>query len=85
MIDVRLVFARLLLLFVLVPLADLILLVMIGRYNFAATIGLVIVSGCVGAYLARRQGLGVGNRIRSRLQQNEMPTQQLIDAIPGGV
>ena len=75
-------FARLLLIFVLVPLADLVLLLLIGRMNWWLSVALVIVSGFVGAFFARRQGFAVGNRIRERLVRNEMPTEPLVD---GGI
>ncbi|MEM9944152.1 MAG: FxsA family protein, partial [Planctomycetota bacterium] len=46
---------RLILIFILVPLADLILLMVMSSYTgWAVSIGLVILSGIVGAYLARR-------------------------------
>ena len=52
--------ARLLLLFVLLPAAELGLLIEIGsRIGTGATLALIVVTGIVGASLARRQGLGV--------------------------
>lgn len=48
----------LLLLFVVVPLVELYLLLMLGRTTgFAATLGMTLLSGIVGSLLARRQGL----------------------------
>ena len=73
-------FARLLLLFILVPLADLALLMVISKYtSIGWTIALVIVTGFIGAWLARRQGVSVGMRIRDRLSQNLNPGDLLTD------
>ena len=73
-------FARLLLVFILVPLADLFLLIVLSRYiTIPATIGLVIVSGIIGAWLAKNQIGRVGMRIRNRLTQNQMPGDLLTD------
>ena len=73
-------FARLLLIFILVPLADLFLLMVISKYTtVTATVGLVIVSGIIGAWLAKKQIGRVGIRIRNRLNENRMPADLLTD------
>ena len=73
-------FARLLLIFILVPLADLFLLIVLSRYiTISATIALVVVSGIIGAWLAKNQIGRVGTRIRNRLTQNQMPADLLTD------
>lgn len=69
--------SRLILLFILVPLADLVLLGIFFMENWIATIILVVVSGIIGAYLTRRQGVSVANEIRQKLTQGEMPTEAL--------
>ena len=56
--------ARLLLAFILVPIVELALLIELGRHvGLAATLGLIVVTGAAGAWLARRQGLGVLRRV----------------------
>ena len=66
--------------FILVPLADLFLLMVLSRYtSIWFTLGLVIVSGAVGATLAHRQSRRVGGRIRDQLVQNKMPGELLTD------
>ena len=49
-----------------------------GAFN---TLALVILTGFVGAYLARMQGYEVMLRVRSQIQQGMMPAEELIDAM----
>lgn len=69
-------FAQLLLLFILVPLADLMLLLMIAKWtHWATSMLLVLVSGLIGVWLIRRKWISA----RSILQD-----QQAIDQLPPG-
>ena len=73
-------FGRLLFLFIVVPLVDLFLLLWISKHTgLLATIGLVIITGVIGASLARRQGSFVKQQIKDRLSQQQMPTDLLSD------
>ena len=73
-------FARLLLVFILVPLADLVLLMVISKYvTIFTTIGLIVISGIIGAWLAKRQSGAVGGKIREQLVQNRVPSDLLTD------
>ena len=73
--------AWLLLLFIVVPVAELALLIEIGRHvGLPATLALIIVTGAVGAYLARRQGLGVLAQIRNRAA-GEIPLGEIVDGV----
>lgn len=73
-------FARLLLLFILVPSVDLLLLVGISKYtNWATTILIVVVSGMIGAWLAQRQIQSVSSKIKVQLGQNNIPSGLLTD------
>lgn len=75
-------FVRLLLLFTVVPLLELFLLLQIGRLvGPVPTIGLVLVTGALGAWLARSQGLQVLQRARGQWSQGEMPTEALVDGV----
>ncbi len=75
-------FIRLLLLFTVVPLIELFLLLVIGRLIGAiATIALVIVTGVVGAWLAKSQGLRIWSRVRSELQSGHLPAEALLDGL----
>lgn len=73
--------ARLLLLFILVPLIELILLMYVAdqtHWWFAAT--LVIATGIAGTLLARSQGTRTYRRIHAAMQQGQIPTDALLDA-----
>ena len=75
-------FLKLFLAFTLIPMIELYLLIklgaIIGAFN---TLLLVILTGATGAYLARLQGLQVMFRVRERLQQGEMPAEDMLDAL----
>lgn len=73
--------ARLLALFVLVPIAEFYLLVAIGRrIGVAATLALIVATGALGAFLARRQGLDVLERFRHR-QPGATGVDQILDGV----
>lgn len=75
-------FARLLFLFIAVPLIELALLVRLGTLiGFWPTIGIVIVTGVLGAALARAQGLRVWIGIQDDLRQGRMPVRGLMDGL----
>ena len=75
-------FLRLLLLFTTVPLIELALLVEIGkRVGLAATVALVLATGVLGAWLARREGLRTLARLQQELQQGRMPAEPLLDGL----
>ena len=74
------VFGKLLLLFILIPLADLVLLMVISNYtNVFVTISLIVVSGVIGAWLARQQSTRVKEKISAEFQQNVVPSSLLTD------
>ncbi len=50
----------------------------IGGFN---TILLVIISGFLGAWLARMEGINTLMRVRSNMQQGIMPTEDLLDGL----
>lgn len=72
--------SRLLLLFIVVPAVELILLIQMGRWiGTIPTVGLIVLTGIVGAYLARQQGLQVLRRIQQQTSQGQLPGQALMD------
>jgi len=76
------VLSRLILLFVTIPLIELYLLLQMGRYVGAGpTVALVILTGVVGAYLARSQGLVVLRRIKRTVSEGEVPGNHIIDGL----
>lgn len=75
-------FARLFLLFLLVPLAELYLLIKVGSLIGAGyTVILVIGTAMAGAYLARAEGTQAMFRVRSNLDQAVMPGEDILDAL----
>ena len=73
---------RLVLIFVLVPLAELwLLLVMADRLSWQLTLGLVIVTGILGASLARWQGFRAWTRIQRELESGHMPGDAVLDGL----
>ncbi len=75
-------FLWLLLLFTVVPVVEIALLVRIGRsIDVGPTIGLVILTGVVGAGLAKHQGLRTMQRIQADLSAGRMPAVELVNGI----
>lgn len=75
-------FWRLLLLFTVLPVAELALLIKVGRaINVGPTIGLVILTGLVGAALARHQGLRTLRRIHQDTARGVMPATELLNGV----
>jgi UPF0716 protein FxsA len=76
------VFVRLLLLFTLVPLVELLLLLRVGAWvGLPATLVLVLGTGALGAWLARQQGLRTLHKLRQDLAEGRMPTERLVDGL----
>ena len=72
--------ARLLFLFIAVPVVELVLLIEIGqRVGTLATIGLIIGTGIVGASLARQQGMSTLARLQKDLSEGRLPAEPIID------
>ena len=73
---------RLLFLFVAVPIVELMLLIEIGqRVGTLTTLGLVIVTGIVGASLARQQGMSTLARVRRDLNEGRLPAESLVEGV----
>jgi len=73
---------RWLLLFVGLPALELALLIEIGsRIGTAATLGLIVLTGVVGAALARRQGLRVLSEVQSETAEGRLPAGSLVDGV----
>jgi UPF0716 protein FxsA len=76
------VFAKLLVLFIGIPLLELALLVWLGtRIGFWATMGIVVATGILGALLARLEGMRVVWQIKSELLAGRMPVGRLLDGL----
>lgn len=73
---------RLFLLFTVVPLVELYLLIAIGRaLGPGPTIGLVLVTGALGAWFARLEGAKVLRRWQEALQRQEIPKDGVVDGV----
>ena len=72
----------LLLLFILVPAVELALLIKLsGHIGPPATVGLIVVTGVVGAYLARRQGLSVLRQMQAETAAGRLPAGSIVDGV----
>lgn len=73
-------FARLFLLFIVVPLVDLFLLFWIGQQvGIVPTIALVVLTAAIGAWLVKLQGAEVRRKIMSAFSQQQFPSDLLTD------
>ena len=73
-------FARLLVLFVFVPLVEFYILFQLATWtDFRTTVALVIVTGVLGAWLAKRQGLSTLLKIQRDLSEGRLPGQAMMD------
>jgi UPF0716 protein FxsA len=74
--------ARLALVFIVVPVLEVVLLVRIGQaVGFLPTLALVLGTGIVGAALARTEGLRILFQARRELLAGQIPGQALLDGI----
>ncbi len=73
---------KLFLCFTLIPVLELYLLIKIGTViGGINTILLVIVTGFLGAWLARMEGMNTMMKLRMNLNQGLMPAEELMDAV----
>jgi len=73
---------RLFLAFTLVPFLEIYILIKIGSYIGAFnTVMIVILTGFLGALLAKYQGLQTILRVRESLQRGEIPASEILDAL----
>ena len=74
--------ARLFLLFTVVPLVELYLLIAVGRVlGVVPTILLVLITGALGAWFARLEGLRVLRRWQESLRRQQIPKDGVIDGL----
>ena len=70
------------LLFIVVPLVELYLLLVIGDHvGFVPTVSAVVVEGIFGAWLARREGRRVWRAWREALQRMQPPEEGVVDGV----
>ncbi len=74
--------AKLFLLFIIVPAIELVLLIKLGGLiGVLPTLGIIVLTGALGATLARWQGLGVLRDAQNELARGGMPTGPLVDGV----
>lgn len=75
-------FIRLLLLLTVVPFVELVILLRLAdAMGWANTVALILLTGVVGAFLARREGLKAFLRIRDEMSQGILPADALINGV----
>ncbi|MGB2799932.1 MAG: FxsA family protein [Dehalococcoidia bacterium] len=71
---------KLMLLFIITPLVELAILVYLGTViGVLYTVLIVVVTGMIGAILARHQGLATLSRIRNSMEQGIIPSNELFE------
>lgn len=66
--------------FVLVPLAELLLIVWLGeRIDYLNTIGLLLAVSIIGAVLAKREGLAAWRRFKKAVDAGQIPSDEILD------
>jgi len=82
-------FAKLLILFVIVPVTELYILIEVGKkIGSLTTIGIIILTGIIGAYLVKGQGFMILKKIQNDLNEGIMPGDSLIQGaiiLAGGI
>jgi len=74
--------AKLFVLFVVVPASELMLLIKITEAtDLSTTIMIILITGIIGATLAKQQGLQALMRIQQSLQQGKMPADEIVDGL----
>jgi len=75
-------FIRLLTIFIIIPLIELVILIKVGSYiGLWPTILIVVLTGIIGAFLARYQGFMIINKIKSEISSGKVPARELIDGL----
>jgi len=75
-------FTKLLALFIIVPVAELYILIEVGkRIGSITTIGIIILTGIFGAYLVKNQGFTILRKIKNDLNAGIMPGDSLIQGV----
>jgi len=75
-------FGRLFLLFTLIPILELYMLVSVGSViGGLPTIGIVILTGIAGAWLARMEGFHTMQKVRLSLNEGKMPADEMVEGL----
>ena len=75
-------FIKLFLALTLIPLIEIYLLIKIGSHVGAFnTVLIVILTGLLGAWLARLEGIRTMTKVRENLNRGELPAEEILDAM----
>jgi UPF0716 protein FxsA len=75
-------FTKLLILFVIIPVTELYILIEVGKkIGSLTTIGIIILTGIIGAYLVKSQGFMILRKIQNDLNEGIMPGDSLIQGV----
>lgn len=75
-------FALLMLLFIAVPMIEIGLFIQVGGFlGFWPTMILVFITAVVGASLVRSQGVATLMSVQTKMQQGEMPAQEIVEGV----
>jgi len=73
---------RLFLLFIAVPIVELVVLIQLGRLiGLWPTLGIIVVTGMLGAMLASREGLRAWHALQAELAQGRVPGRPILDGL----
>ncbi len=76
------VFSTLLVLFIAMPIIELMVLLRVGEsLGVGGAIGLVVLTGVIGAWMARMQGFMLVMKIRAEMNRGELPAPHLMDGL----
>ncbi len=69
-------------LFLLVPLAELYVIIQVGQaFGALNTIALLIIVGAVGAWLVKREGMRVWRRFQQQVEAGAVPSREIADGV----
>ncbi len=69
-------------LFIITPVVEMAILIELGkRIGTLQTIGIIVLTGIIGASLAKSQGLRIVRNIKQSVNNGEMPHNQLIEGV----
>ena len=75
-------FLKLLVAFIVIPLVEFVLLMQLATAtSIWTTIGIVVLTGMLGSWLARREGVMAWTRFQEALAQNRMPSREIQDGL----
>jgi len=73
---------KLILAFTVIPFIEIYLLMKVGYYVGAFnTLAIVILTGLLGAWLARLEGVRTAMKVRESLRRGELPAEEMLDAV----